>query len=128
MKKALNGISLSCMGIGAVLTIIILFLRSPDLFTALIVVSSIGLIISSTMFVAEKDRVLRKAKTRNIANRITGIMSQLLTAIVAIIFDTPAAIFVPLLLLAVILPVRWLVRKVMRAWRHAWWRNRSLQR
>ena len=127
MKKVLNGISLSCMGIGAVLTIVILFLRSPDLFAALTVVSSIGFITSSTMFVAEKNRAIRKAKTRDIANRIVGIMSQLLTATAAIIFDTPAAIFVPLLLLAVILPVRWFVRKIMRAWRHAWWRNRSLQ-
>ena len=127
MKKILDRTSLACLGIGVLLTVIILFLRSPDLFTALIVVNGIGFISLTTMVTAEKNRVLRKEQARTLTNRSVGMMSQLLTAIAAIIFDTATAIFMPPLLFAVTLSARWISRRIIRAWRGAWWRNRSLQ-
>lgn len=131
MKRVLNGVSLVCIGIGAVLTVIILILgqqtRLSDLFILLIVVNGIGFVSLLTVLIAERGSLLRRVRASTLLKRIAGMLSQLVTAMTATIFGTTAAIFIPPLLVAVILSVRWFGRKIVRAWRRAWWRNRSLQ-
>ena len=118
MEKVLNGISLACIGIGAALTVIIVVLGKQtgptDLFAVLTVLNGIAFVSLTIMLVVEKDKVLRKIRARTLINRTAGIMSQLLTAMVATIFGTIVGVCMPLLLASVALFARWLAKRIRR--------------